>query len=246
MITVAILTKNSRETLEKTLDSIQDFPEIILLDTGSTDSTVKIAEGYPNCKIFHSPFTTFGKLRNLAASYATNDWILVLDSDEVLSKELSDEIKALTLQDPYVYSLPFINFYHGKKIKGCGWYPEAHVRLYNKRFAHFDDALVHEGLVLKDLETISLKHPIYHTSYRSIDDFLRKMQLYSSLFAKQNRDKKSSSLTKAIFHGVGAFLKSYLLKRGIFDGKEGFIISFYNGEVAYYKYLKLAEKGPCS
>ena len=91
------------------------------------------------------------------------------------------------------------------------------------------------------MRTFRLKNPMFHTPYRSIADFLSKMQIYSTLFATQHKEKKKSSLSSAIFHGFFAFIKSYILKRGFLGGKEGFIISFYNGECAFYKYLKLAE-----
>jgi hypothetical protein len=87
----------------------------------------------------------------------------------------------------------------------------------------------------------TLSSPMIHTPYRSMKDFLAKMQSYSTLFAEQHKGKKSSSLPKAIAHGSFAFLKSYLLKKGLLDGKEGFIISLYNGHTAFYKYMKLLE-----
>ncbi|MCB1083253.1 MAG: glycosyltransferase family 2 protein, partial [Simkania sp.] len=95
MITVTILTKNNEETLGSVLESAKDFDEVVLLDTGSTDATLEIAGLYPNVKIFHSPFIGFGPLHNLATDHASNDWILSLDSDEVLTPELAQEILSL-------------------------------------------------------------------------------------------------------------------------------------------------------
>jgi hypothetical protein len=100
---------------------------------------------------------------------------------------------------------------------------------------------VHEGIISEGMREIKLKEPVHHYSYSSTSDFLQKMQRYTDLFAEQNRGKRSSSLTKAIFHGVAAFLKSYLLKRGFMGGFEGFVISVYNANTAFYKYLKLME-----
>lgn len=243
MITVTILTKNSAQTLGATLDSLQHFPEVIILDSGSTDSTLQIAKKYTNVKIFERPFCGFGAMHNLASSLATYDWIFSVDSDEVVTPELAKELLSLSLQSSHVYSLLRTNFFHGKKITFCsGWYPDWVVRLYNRTTTSFTSDKVHEKIQTKDLSITKLKETLYHTPYRSVDDFLSKMQHYSTLFAEQNKGRIPSSLTKAIFHSLFAFCKSYFFKRGFLGGEEGFIISFYNAEVTYYKYLKLAEK----
>ena len=91
------------------------------------------------------------------------------------------------------------------------------------------------------MRTINLQNPIRHYSYDSHAEFLSKMQSYSDLFALQYCGKRSSSPLKAVGHGLGAFLKAYLLKKGFLGGYEGFVISVYNGNTAFYKYLKLYE-----
>lgn len=242
MISIAILTKNSQATLRKTLDSTMSFSEVILLDTGSTDSTLEITQGYPNVKIYRSPFIGFGPLRNLAASYASNDWILVLDSDEILSPSLLEELKSMKLDPKCVYNFPFHNFYKGKQVKCCGWHPESHIRLYNRKYTSFKDYEVHEGVKVDNLKVVNCKNPVLHHPYRSIDDFLNKMQHYTSLFAKQNKHKKKSSFPTAFLHGSYAFFKSYLFQKGCFHGSIGFVIATYNASTAFYKYLKLAEE----
>ncbi len=239
MISVCILTKNSAASLGKTLDSVRPFSEVLLLDNGSTDNTLAIASAYPNVKIHQSPFVGFGPLRNKAAALASHDWILAIDSDEIVSPALASEIFALRLDGAYL--IPRHNFYNGKRIRGCGWDPEAVVRLYNRQQTRYSDAAVHEALLVPPHEAIRLKSPLLHTPYRSTSDFLAKMEHYSTLFARQYAGKRKSSFAKALGHGAFAFFRSYLLKRGWLCGKEGFIISFYNGSTAFYKYLKLAE-----
>ncbi len=242
MITVAILTKDNQDTIAATLDSIKGFDEALLLDTGSCDRTLEIAKNYSNVTIHTAPFCGFGKLRNIAADLAKNDWILALDADEALSPALALEIGRTPLSPDCVYLMPFHNFYNGRHIKWCGWHPETHLRLYNRRKTGFDMAFVHEGLRRDGLRIIDFKEPVFHYPYRSTADFLRKMQTYSTLFAEQNAGKKKASLFTAIRHGSFAFFKSYILKKGFLGGREGFIISVYNGNTAFYKYLKLAEK----
>lgn len=241
MISVCILAKNSEQTLPATLGSLRRFPEVIVLDTGSTDRTIAIAKSFPNVVVREAPFTGFGILRNQIAEKAKHDWILAIDSDEVLSEALQEEILSQSLDPMCIYEIEFENYYLQKRIKGCGWHPEHHIRLYHRKKTRFSDSALHEGVLADHLRIVRLKHPIVHTPYRSISDFLAKMQHYSELFARQHQGKKHSSFWKALGHGVGAFFKSYFLKRGCLMGKEGAIISIYNANTAFYKYLKLAE-----
>jgi glycosyltransferase involved in cell wall biosynthesis len=243
MISVTVLTKNSEETLQKTLESVRSFPEVIILDNGSTDATLTLAKAFPNTKIYELPFQGFGKMHNCATGLASFDWILSLDSDEVLSEELIREIHEIKLQSGLVYSILRYNYFNGKQIKWCGgWHPDRVLRLYNRKTTRFSEDAVHEKVLVNGLKEVELKAPMHHTPYRQISDFLTKMQTYSTLFADQHRSQKSSSVSKALLHSWFAFFKSYFLKRGFLGGKEGLIISLYNSHSTFYKYLKLSEK----
>ena len=239
MISVTILVKNGARRLKEVLDALACCDDIVLYDTGSTDATLEIARAYPNVTIYQKPFTGFGPCHNEAARLAKYDWILSIDSDEVISSQLAEEINRLSLEANTVYSLPFQNYYNEKQIKWCGWYPEQHIRLYNRRHTAFSEAMVHEGVISKGLRIVKLQHPVLHYPYDSISDFLVKMERYSTLFARQYYQKRKSSPWIAIGHGCAAFFKSFLLKRGFMGGYEGFLISAYNGHTAFYKYLKL-------
>jgi glycosyltransferase involved in cell wall biosynthesis len=246
-IAICILTKNAAATLPQTLDSVKRFSEVVILDNGSTDETLEIARGYPNTRCEKTPFIGFGPLRNKAAAHATKDWILALDSDEVLSQPLLEELEKLSLDPKCVYAIPRHNFYRGRRIRGCGWQNEQVVRLYNRSSAAYQTQAVHESIDTSSLRVVELKMPILHTPYSSIGSFLEKMERYTTLFAEERKGKIPSSIYKAIGHGFFAFFRSYFLKRGFLDGKEGFEISLYNGNTAFYKYLKLMEangRGP--
>lgn len=240
MISVTILTKNSQKYLEKVLKNLERFPEVIIFDTGSTDRTKEIANGFPNVSWHLGDFKGFGPTHNQASALAKYDWILSLDSDEVITPELVDEIFALSLDEGKVYSFWRKNFYRGKHIAGCGWYPDRVIRLYNRQSTRFSDDLVHEKVLDKMLQQIKLTHPVLHYPFDSVSSFIKKMDVYSDLFAKQSTRK--ASITKAFFHALFAFFKSYILKRGFLLGSEGFEISWYNMNCAFYKYAKLAEK----
>jgi len=241
MISVTILTKNSEKYLTQVLNSVKSFEEVLIYDNGSTDHTLTIAATFSNVTIIEGTFDGFGETHNKASNEAKHDWILSIDSDEVVSCDMTEEIKKIKLDLSYVYSFPRHNYFNNKFIKWCGWYPDVQYRLYNKTKTTFSSAKVHEAIIITNLKVIKLKSPIIHYSYASISDFLDKMQVYSTLFAEQNKHKKTSSPCKAVLHGLFAFFKSYFLKRGFLGGYEGFLISSYNANTAFYKYLKLYE-----
>lgn len=240
-LSVTILTKNSQKYLKEVLQALTPFDEILIYDNGSQDATLQIAAEFPNVKIVRGEFLGFGPTHNLASSLAKHDWILSIDSDEVVTPEMAETILNEPLDLGTVYSFPRRNFYNGKWIKWCGWHPDRQYRLYNRTKTRFTDAQVHESVITEGMKHKPLDAPLRHYSYDSHSEFLSKMQSYSDLFAKQNAGKKEASPCKAVLHGIAAFLKAYVLKRGFLGGYEGFVISVYNGNTAYYKYLKLYE-----
>ncbi|MCX2717910.1 glycosyltransferase [Helicobacter sp. MIT 21-1697] len=240
-ISVTILVKNAQETMRECLESLQSFDEIILLDNGSTDDTLSIAQSFSNVKIYESEFIGFGALKNLAISYAKHDWILSIDSDEVLESDTLALIESLTLDSHTIYALPRKNLYNGEWIKACGWYPDYVWRLFNKTFTRFNDNFVHESVIIpKNAHKLKLSSGIKHYAYDNIAHLLEKLQRYSSLWAEQNTHKHSSPF-KALTHGFWTFLRDYFLKKGIFYGYKGFVISLCNGLGTFFKYMKLYE-----
>src|ERR1700728_976789 len=120
MITVTILTKNCQDTIGATIASLQKFSEVLIFDSGSTDSTLKVASQFSNVKIVNGMFTGFGPTHNTASSHATHHWILSIDSDEVMTQELVEEILGLDLNPNRVYQLDRRNYFNGKWVRWCG------------------------------------------------------------------------------------------------------------------------------
>jgi glycosyltransferase involved in cell wall biosynthesis len=242
-ISATILTKNSQKHITAVLESLSWCDEVVVLDTGSTDKTMEIATGFANVALYihNESFFGFGKMHQKATSLAKNDMILSIDSDEIVSAELREEIKSLDFDPHAVYFIPSHNYFNGKIITTCGWSPDYKARLYDRRFTDFDDREVHENLRFEGMKKIYLKHHLLHYSFNCIGDFLRKIDSYSTLFAVQNTGKKEVSMFSAIGHCVWAFLKSFILKRGFLQCPEGFIISIYNAQSAFWKYTKLYE-----
>ncbi|EFP2933053.1 glycosyltransferase [Campylobacter jejuni] len=244
-ISVIIIVKNAKQTLLECLNSLKDFDEIILLNNESSDNTLNIAnefkKDFANLHIYHSAFIGFGALKNLALSYAKNDWILSIDADEVLENECIKELKNLELQEDNIIALNRKNLYKGEWIKACGWWPDHVMRVFNKTHTSFNENLVHESLILhKDSKKIKLQNGLRHFAFEDIDSLLDKLQKYSKLWALQNLHKESS-VCKALLRGIWTFFRNYVLKKGIFYGYKGFIISTCNGLGAFFKYMKLYE-----
>lgn len=240
-ISATILLKGTPKHLEAVIQALRGLNEVLIYDNGAEEPALAVCKSFPNVRIVKGDFFGFGKTHNLASELATNDWILSIDSDEVASPELIEEIRNLSLDDNTVYSIPRRNLYRGHWVRGCGWWPDKAFRLYNRKITQFSNAKVHESIETKDLKVVSLKAYLNHYSYDSVSDFLTKMQSYSNLFAEEWKGRKKSSPCKAALHAGFAFFKSYILKGGIRDGYSGFLISAYNGHTAFYKYMKLYE-----
>jgi glycosyltransferase involved in cell wall biosynthesis len=242
-ISATILTKNSARHLAEVLEALAWCDEVIVLDTGSTDETLEIARCFPGVAVHRlaGPFPGFGVAHRRAVELAKHDWILSVDSDEVVSPELAAEIAALPLDRRCVYVIPFKNFFNGRPITSCGWAPDCHERLFNRRETNFCESAVHERVQTSELSVISLRGSIRHYSYDSLADFLRKMSDYGRLFAEQNAGRKQSSPLKAVARALWAFFKSYLWQRGILEGYEGLVISAYKAQTVFWKYLLLHE-----
>jgi len=242
-LSAVILTRNSAAHLEEVLAALAWCDEVVVFDTGSTDDTMSIAQRHPNVQLYQleTDFPGFGRARQQAVALARHDWILSIDSDEVVSPDLAGEIAALPLDRRIVYAMPFHNYFNGRRITSCGWHPDRHERLFHRRTTNFCGSEVHERVQTSDLFVRQLRHPVRHYSYDSVDDFLRKMRSYSQLFAAQHVGRKSAGAAKAVSRSLWAFLKSYLFQRGCLQGTEGLVISMYKAQTVFWKYLLLAE-----
>lgn len=239
-ISVVIIVKNGAKTIKKTLDSIQDFADVVIYDNGSTDKTLEIVKPYSNVNLIQGDFLGFGQTKNLAATFAKNDWILSLDADEVINDDLLDDLRKIELNINCVYQVFRKNFYKQKHIKHC-WNNDKIVRLYHLKKTGFNNKKVHEKVLEKNLNIKTLAGFINHYPYNNITDFIVKLDMYSSEFAKDNVGKKSSSPLKAVLNAEFSFFKTYIFKRGFLDGYVGLIIAFSHAATNFYKYIKLYE-----
>ncbi len=240
-ITVTILTKNSAKYLAEVLSSLRSFAEIVILDNGSSDNSLSIAKGFDNVRIIEHDFIGFGPLKNLAAGHALNDWILSIDSDEVLTPGLIEELNNLSLDPSRIYAIPRDNYYNQKLMHCCGWEGDQVKRLYHRKTCRFSEQQVHESLVATNVRVVLLKNSLSHYSFDCAEELIDKMQHYSTLYARDYEGKKKTTPMRAFARGIFAFFKYYVLQKGFLNGAEGLLIAVSNANGVFYKYMKLYE-----
>ena len=236
-ISCVIIAKNSQETITQTLDSLKNFENVILYLNNSTDNTKNIAQQYHNVTIVEGEFYGFGTTKNKAASYAKNSWILSLDSDEIVTKELFQELLTLPLlNNQEVFSILRNNYFLGKHIKHSGWSNDFLIRLYNKHFHQFNANMVHESIeTLSSTKITKLQSSFKHNAITNLNQFLQKVMKYSDL-ASEN--KKTCSLLTVILKSHFAFFKTYILQFGFLDGWRGLVIATSNFNGKFFRYIK--------
>ncbi len=242
-ISAVLIVKNEEQNIKRCLNSLLWVDEIIILDTGSTDNTIQICQQF-NCKIYYSKFLGFGETKKKAVSYATNNWILSIDADEEVSKELQKKIQTILSNDSkyYGYKIKRKTFYLGKIINHCGWSNDYPLRLFNKKKGNFNQDIVHEKIIING-PVSQIEEALYHYSYPTLSNHIKKIELYSTLGAQKLIEKnKSPNILDLIFRPIIKFIKMYIIKLGFLDGKEGLILSIMSSFSVFLKYAKFFEK----
>ena len=240
-LSVIIITRNEELNIRRCLDSLKGLAnEILVVDDNSSDRTAEIcrAEG---CRVMTHDFEGFGRQKQYATENALYDWVLSVDADEVVTPELSLEIKELmaAAEIPNAgYRIPFSVFYLGRRMKHSGMGKESHLRLFDRRKGRFTIDPVHEGIVVEG-PAGRLLHPMHHYSYRDLFHHLDKINLYTTAAAEGyvRKGKKFNPWTAALKFPV-SFFTFYFIKGGILDGYPGFMWSFL---AAVYGSLKIAK-----
>ncbi|MDM8568553.1 glycosyltransferase family 2 protein [Thiotrichales bacterium HSG1] len=240
-LSVIIITRNEEHCIVDCLNSVVWCDEIIVVDSGSTDDTVMICRQFTDKIFINTNWQGFGYQKNLALTKATGKWVLSIDADEQVPKQLRQEIEQVVNHSELsAFQIPRLSSYCGRLIRHSGWFPDYVIRLFQRDQASFSNDLVHERVLVSDNRVGTLKTPFLHNSFTSLEEVLTKVNDYSSANAQMHYEKgKTATLKKAILHGVWAFIRTYLLRYGFLDGREGFILAISNAEGTYYRYLKL-------
>jgi glycosyltransferase involved in cell wall biosynthesis len=240
-ISVAVITKNEENNIEDALKSVSDANEIVVVDAFSTDRTVALCKKYTK-KVVQHEWLGFAHQKQLAVDATAGPWVLILDADERVTPELKKEIADTLLNTTCDgFYIPRKNYFLGKWIKHSGWWPDNTLRLFKKEKGHLEPREVHEKVVL-DGNAGYLKHPLAHYTYWSISDFIKRMENYSSLAAKEIRKSSGrAGLFSLTIKPVATFIKMYLLRRGFLDGRRGLILAAFYGFYTFLKYAKTWE-----
>ncbi len=240
-ISVVIIAKNEESNIRRCIESARWADEIIVYDSGSTDQTVQIASNL-GAKVSSGAWLGFGPTKSHATGLASNDWILSLDADEVITESLKTEIvqKINSLNPEVGYLLPRLSFYLGRWIRYGGWYPDYQLRLFHRKHSSWSTELIHEKVKSKLTEKLS--NNLNHYVFKDIEHQVNTNNRYSTLLAAEMiRQGRRPNLFHLITKPWVKFVECYFWKRGLMDGWPGFVVAVNAAYSVFLKWCKLKE-----
>jgi glycosyltransferase involved in cell wall biosynthesis len=244
-ISAYIIAYNEAEKIAAAVNSVLWADEVVVIDSHSQDDTARIAEAL-GARVVQVEFKGFGELRNQALQACRYEWVFSLDADERCTPEARDEILRVvaTPDAADVYYVPRRNYFMGRWIKYSGWYPNyRQPQLFRRDCLEYTQQTVHEGFISHSHKPLGYLHaPIWQFPFKNLEEVIHKANRYSSLGVTQLEAKnRRGSMGRALSHGLWAFVKHYVFKRGFLDGWPGFVIALGNFEGTFYRYAKLYE-----
>ena len=241
-VSVAIVTKNEARNIKDALESVKDFDDIVVVDAFSSDNTTDICREYTE-RVYEHEWQGYAGQKQTAIDHAKNDWVLILDADErvtlELKQEIAEKVKENSLSGFYI---PRKNFFLGKWIRNSGWWPDHTLRLFRKDVSKMEPRAVHEKVNVNGAVG-HIRAPFEHYTYRTISDYIGRMDNYASLSAEEldNRGFISSFLSM-LFSPMVVFIKMYLVRQGFRDGIHGFVLAVLYSFYTFLKYAKVLER----
>jgi glycosyltransferase involved in cell wall biosynthesis len=244
-VTLCVITLNEEDRLADCLRSAEFVDHTVVVDSESTDRTREIAEEH-GAEVTVRQFS--GRLveqKDHAVELAKTDWVLCLDSDERLSPELVESVKA-ALEDPgetVAFSMNRRTWYLGRFIRHGGWYPDKKVRLFRRDRAKWGGVNPHDHVQVEPGAAVGhLEGDILHYSYRSVSDHLRQIDNFTSTAAQAWVEAgRKFRFFRLVLNPVGKFFRMYVLKAGFLDGAAGFGVAVLGSYYVFLKYLKFWE-----
>lgn len=243
-IAAVLISKNSASVLNDCLKSIAWVDEIIILDNGSEDESLVIAQKY-NAKIIVEPkWYGFGPQRQLAQSHASADWLFWIDTDERVSDDLRSSIETLlqskNLDPQKAYSVPRISDFFGRLMRHSGWYPDKVVRLHHRLSYKYNNAQVHEKLDVAKANVEALTGDLIHLTSEDFCGYFSKSARYAENWGRERAEKgKTISVAGIVLKMLAAFIRVYIVRAGFFDGKHGLLLAIQTSHYVFNKYFAL-------
>ncbi len=244
-ISSIIIAKNEEKNIVRCIESqLGCIDEIIVLvDENSTDGTLNKASTFDKVKVEIVKWQGYAKTKQYGVDKSSNDWVLWIDADEAVTKQLSDELNLFKNSSPQfsAYKLSRRAYFLGKWIRHSGWYPGNVTRLFNKNKARFSDSEVHEHLLVEG-ETGKLNNDLEHYTDPNIHHYFEKFNRYTTLASEELYQKnRKVSLNDILVRPIFFFIKMYIFRRGFLDGLQGFILAVFSSTYVFTKYCKLWE-----
>ncbi|HEU4458444.1 MAG TPA: glycosyltransferase family 2 protein [Methylibium sp.] len=238
-LTIVIVAKDEDKNIAECVASASFADEVLVLDSGSRDRTVALAEA-AGATVMRTDWPGYGPQVARGFRLAKSEWVLSLDADERISPALREELLgAIRTGTHDGWRIPRLSEFCGRFIHHGGWRPDHTLRLGRRELADFSGHFLHAHMTVNG-RVGTLRESIVHYSYPDLHDVLEKLDRYSSGHARDMQAAgKRGGLRRALLHGLAAFLRTYLLRRGFLDGRHGLMLAIYNAEYSYYKYLKL-------
>jgi glycosyltransferase involved in cell wall biosynthesis len=239
-LSVVIIALNEEENIGRCIDSVRGVAdEVVVVDSFSTDKTAAIANE-KGARVIQHKFEGHIQQKNFAKEQAAYDWVLSLDADESLSPELQSAISKLQKKftvDGYI--IPRLNFYCGRAIKTCGWYPDAKLRLWNRTKGRWTGINPHDKFELAEGARVEyLQGDILHNTYPTRESFLAQREKFATISAQHlKKENQLYLLTKLIFSPPVKFIRTYLFESGFTEGYTGLFICYQLSREVFLKYL---------
>ena len=241
-LSAIVICGNNVATIRRCLESVAWAEEIVVVDSGSTDGSFAIARELATKVRQTTDWPGHGPQKNRALDMATGDWIFSLDSDEWVTPEVRSELEATMAApgDKSAFALPRRSSFCGRFMRHSGWWPDYVTRLWRRGAARFSEDHTHDRVIVEG-KIGRLRSPILHEAVMDLEQMVVKINMYSSSSAAMfHRDGRRASIFTALLHGGWAFFRTYFLRLGFLDGREGLMLAIINAENSYYRYAKLA------
>lgn len=248
-LSVVIIARNEAPRIGPCLESAAFADEVVVVDAQSGDGTADLCR-QRGARVFERAWTGYGDQKNFAMAQVAQPWILILDADErvpaPLRAEIEEVLRGGRQPGALAYRIPRRNYFFGRWLRHGGLYPDYQVRLLRRGAGRYNDAALHESLLV-DGPIGTMRHPLDHETEPTIADHFRRLDRYTTLAARETgRRRHRVGWTDLTVRPAAALLKKYILKQGFRDGVHGFLLSAFAAMHIFLKYAKLweAQLGP--